>query len=91
MAHETIRASRRQAPQGREDPEPSAKAEEARKAEVEAALGDPAVCALPERVAALSEEYRELTTNLAYLYDDWAKTQEEYEKADRETAGSSRD
>ena len=61
-------------------------AAEARKAEVEAALGDPAVCALPERVAALSEEYRELTTNLAYLYDDWAKTQEELEKADRETA-----
>ncbi|HWR97781.1 MAG TPA: ABC-F family ATP-binding cassette domain-containing protein [Candidatus Methanoperedens sp.] len=62
-------------------------AAEARKREVEAALGDPAVCALPERVAALSEEYRELTTSLAYLYDDWGKTQEELEKADRETAG----
>jgi ATP-binding cassette, subfamily F, member 3 len=60
---------------------------EARKREVEQALGDPAVCSSPERVNALSVEYRELTTNLAYLYDDWAKTQEELEKADRETSG----
>jgi ATP-binding cassette subfamily F protein 3 len=60
---------------------------EARKREVEASLGDPAVCQSPERVNALSVEYRELTTNLAYLYDDWARLQEEFETADRETAG----
>jgi ATP-binding cassette subfamily F protein 3 len=62
-------------------------AAEARKRELETALGDPAVCAIPERVTTLSVEYRELTENLAYLYDDWAKAQEDLEKADRETAG----
>jgi hypothetical protein len=45
------------------------------------------VCRSPERVSALSVEYRELTTNLAYAYDDWAKLESEVETADRETAG----
>ena len=45
------------------------------------------VCQSPERVSALSVEYRELTTNLAYSYDEWAKLEGEIEKADRETAG----
>jgi hypothetical protein len=45
------------------------------------------VCQSHERVTALSVEYRELTTNLAYLYDDWTRLQEEFEKADRETSG----
>jgi ATP-binding cassette subfamily F protein 3 len=61
--------------------------QEARKKQIEADLGDPAVCQSPERVSALSVEYRELTTNLAYSYDEWAKLEGEIEKADRETAG----
>jgi len=61
--------------------------QEDRKLEIEAALGDPVVCQSPERVSALSVEYRELTTNLAYSYDEWTKVQDETEKADRETAG----
>jgi ATP-binding cassette subfamily F protein 3 len=61
--------------------------QETRKKQIEASLGDPAVCQSPERVSALSVEYRELTTNLAYSYDDWAKLEGEIEKADRETAG----
>ena len=61
--------------------------QEARKKQIEASLGDPAVCQSPERVSALSVEYRELTTNLAYSYDEWAKLEGEIEKADRETAG----
>jgi ATP-binding cassette subfamily F protein 3 len=61
--------------------------QEGRKKQIEASLGDPAVCQSPERVSALSVEYRELTTNLAYSYDEWAKIEGEIEKADRETAG----
>jgi ATP-binding cassette subfamily F protein 3 len=61
--------------------------QEGRKKQIESSLGDPAVCQSPERVSALSVEYRELTTNLAYSYDDWAKLEGEVEKADRETAG----
>jgi ATP-binding cassette subfamily F protein 3 len=61
--------------------------QEGRKKQIEASLGDPAVCQSPERVSALSVEYRELTTNLAYSYDEWAKLEGEVEKADRETAG----
>ena len=61
--------------------------QEERKKEIETRLGDPAVCQSPERVSALSVEYRELTTNLAYSYDEWAKLEGEIEKADRETAG----
>ncbi|MHB8836544.1 MAG: ABC-F family ATP-binding cassette domain-containing protein [Candidatus Methylomirabilia bacterium] len=61
--------------------------QEGRKKQIESSLGDPAVCQSPEKVSALSVEYRELTTNLAYSYDDWAKLEGEIEKADRETAG----
>jgi len=60
--------------------------QEERKKKIEADLGDPVVCQSPERVSALSVEYRELTTNLAYSYDEWAKLEGEIEKADRETA-----
>jgi ATP-binding cassette subfamily F protein 3 len=60
---------------------------EARKQAVEALLADPETCRHADRVNALSGEYRELTTNLAYLYDEWGKASEEYERADRETAG----
>ncbi len=59
--------------------------QEGRKKQIEASLGDPVVCQNPERVSALSVEYRELTTNLAYSYDEWAKLEGEVEKADRET------
>jgi ATP-binding cassette subfamily F protein 3 len=67
--------------------EKSIAAQEARKKEIEVSLGDPVVCRSPERVSALSVEYRELTTNLAYAYDEWAKLESEVETADRETAG----
>jgi len=61
--------------------------QEGRKKQIEASLGDPAVCQSPERVSALSVEYRELTTNLAYSYDEWANLEGAIEQADRETAG----
>jgi len=67
--------------------EQSIAAQEQRKKEIETSLGDPVVCRSPERVSALSVEYRELTTNLAYAYDEWAKLESEIETADRETAG----
>lgn len=52
-------------------------AAEARQREVEADLGSAQTCQSLARARSLSFEYKELTTNLAYLYDEWAKLQEE--------------
>jgi ATP-binding cassette subfamily F protein 3 len=55
-------------------------AAEARKAEVEAALASAGSYAGPDRARTLSHEYKEVTTTLAYLYDEWARRQEELER-----------
>jgi ATP-binding cassette subfamily F protein 3 len=52
---------------------------EERKGEIESDLASDKTCRDGRRVAELSGEYKELTTELAYLYDEWARLQEKME------------
>ncbi len=52
---------------------------EGRKKEVETALADGPTCRDGQAARALACEYKEVTTHLAYLYEEWARTQEELE------------
>jgi len=52
---------------------------EERKKEVEEALASDATYRNSDQARSLSYEYRELTTSLAYLLDEWTKCQEELE------------
>ena len=54
-------------------------AAEKRKEAVEVDLASDATYRDGARARELSVEYRELTTSLAYLYDEWTRIQEEVE------------
>ncbi len=56
-------------------------AAEGRKSEVESALADGATYADPEVARRLAHEFKEVTADLAYLYDDWTRLQEDLEAA----------
>jgi len=61
---------------------------EERKKDIETDLALDRTCRDSRRAGELSAEYRELTTNLAYLYDEWTRLQEEVEKLDPSEGGS---
>ncbi len=52
---------------------------EKKKSALEAALGDPATYHDAEKARIANAEYKDVTTHLAYLYDQWAALQEELE------------
>ncbi len=56
-------------------------AAERRKGEIESALADGATYADPEVARRLAHEFKEVTADLAYLYDDWTRLQEDLEAA----------
>jgi ATP-binding cassette subfamily F protein 3 len=57
---------------------------EREKERVEAALGSEETYKSDELARTLTAEYREVTTRLAYLYDEWTKTAEQIEAIERE-------
>jgi ATP-binding cassette subfamily F protein 3 len=57
--------------------------QEERKAETERALASDLTCRDPAAARTLSCDYREVTTSLAYLYDEWTTLQEELEALEK--------
>jgi ATP-binding cassette subfamily F protein 3 len=55
-------------------------ASEKHKAEIESALADPETYHDPEKAKSVNAEYKEVTTRLAYLYDEWERLAAEMEE-----------